>query len=125
MRGLLLDVYNDHVSEVEANSLESYYHLLGCRSITYMELEIEGKWYDVVCDDEALFVESPKISAVNALGETMLVGNLIILGLAGKGFSNHSTDLTDEDILRIQSSIRRIPTKLHPEGYQMLCNVRC
>lgn len=90
-----------------------------------MELEIEGKWYDVVCDDEALFVESPKISAVNALGETMLVGNLIILGLAGKGFSNHSTDLTDEDILRIQSSIRRIPTKLHPEGYQMLCNVQC
>ena len=89
-----------------------------------MELEIEGKWYDVVCDDEALFVESPKISAVNALGETMLVGNLIILGLVVSGSSTHSADLTDEDILRIRNSIRRIPTRLHPEGYHMLCNVR-
>lgn len=124
MRALLLDVYNDQVSEVETDGLESYYHLLGCQNVTYMELEIEGKLYDVICDDEALFVESPKISAVNALGETMLVGNLIILGLVVSGASTHSTDLTDEDILRIRSNIRRIPTRLHPEGYHMLCNVR-
>lgn len=125
MRGLLLDVYNDQVSEVEANGLESYCHLLSCRNVTFIELEISGKYYDVICDDEGLFVESPKISAVNELGEAMLVGNLLILGLAVKRFSTHSTDLTAEDILRIQSSIRRIPTRLHPEGYQMLCNVRC
>lgn len=118
--GVLLDAYNDMtvVMTVEAE-LQSYYTMLDCSCIDIVSRKIGGKWFDIVCDDEGLLVDDPKISAINNLGRPMLVGNLFIVKHKGDDIGS----LTEKDIEHVMKHIQVMYTKNHPEGYMMLTQV--
>lgn len=121
MKALLLNVQENRVEQVNPCGLEDYYKSIGCRTIDIANRSIAGKRYDIICDDEGLFVEDPKISAIDGLGQPMLVGNLIIAGEADA--DGNLTDLSDADIEHIQANIKMIRTRKRPQGYYMLRQV--
>lgn len=121
MRGLLLNVVEDKVRIVEANGLDDYYRLMGCSVIDITQRKIAGKYYDIICDDEGLLKENPKISAITHMGQPVLVGNLIIAGEADA--DGNLTDLLDTDILHLYRNIHFFRTTNHLEGYNILCEV--
>ena len=121
MRGLLLDVMQNKVEVVEANGLDDYYRLIGCSLIDITQRKIAGTYYEIICDDEGLLKENPKISAINDMGQPMLVENFIIAGEADE--DGNLTDLLDADIKHIRENIHHMGTRNYPEGYKMLCQV--
>lgn len=118
MKGLLLDIKNNKTQVVEAEGLEQYYELLDCHLIDIVQRRIDRKRFEIICDDEGLFKEDYKISAINNLGEPMLVGSLLICGKADT--EGELTSLTDEEITYIKERIQTMYTRNHPEGYLML-----
>ena len=117
MRALLLDAEERKVKEVEANGLEDYYKMIDCRMIDIVNRSIGNKRYNIICDDEGLLKDNITISAINKDWQEMLVGNLIICGLAKQG---ELTSLTDEDIAHIKKKIIQVRSMLKPEGYPIL-----
>ena len=47
MKAVLLDVMNDKVEVVDAEELEDYYKLIGCRTIEIVNWEIMGRRFDI------------------------------------------------------------------------------
>ena len=78
MQMLLLDVHKNEVKMVEANGLEDYYNLIGCRTIDIIRRRIGDVEVEIVIDDEGMLVDNPKISAVDITGTPMLCGNLLV-----------------------------------------------
>ena len=94
-----------HVCEIP-DSLEGYYELLGCETIDIVSRKIGGKYYDIVCDDEGLFKDDFSVSMVDADGNGLLVGKLLICNHDGDG---NEVGLSDDDIDNItQHLVRRI-----------------
>jgi hypothetical protein len=121
MKTLLLNVKENKVEVLDVEgTLEEYYERLDCRCIDIQLRSIAGRNYDIVCDDEGLLVDNPRISAINNYGETMLVGNLMFFHNDGMG---NLTGLKDEDIRHLLNNIQHMYTRKCPEGYKML--VRC
>ena len=118
MTGLLLDIKNNKTQVVEAEGLEQYYELLDCSLIDIVQRRIGRKRFEIICDDEGTFKEDYKISAINNLGQPMLVGSLLICGRAD--MEGELTSLTDDEITYIKERIQKMCTKTHPEGYLML-----
>ena len=118
----LIDVKNDDISVVQADGLEDYYKLIDCRCIDIVSRRIGDKVYDIICDDEGLYSENPRVSAVDSALEPMLVGNLLIAGLADE--EGHLTSLARADIKHIITRVHTAKTKDCPEGYPILtdCN---
>lgn len=121
MKALLLNVQENRVEQVNPCELEDYYELIGCKTIDIANRSIAGKRYDIICDDEGLLVENHKISAIDGLGQPMLVGNLIIAGEADA--EGNLTALSDADIEHIQANINMMRTRKCPKRYCMLCQV--
>lgn len=118
MQTLLLNVFDENVRVMEINDeLDEYYKLLNCSMIDIVSRKIGGKWFDIVCDDEGLLKDDPKISAINDMGEPMLVGNLIFLHNDGYG---EMVGLDDADIKHLKDHIEVMCTVNHPFGYPML-----
>lgn len=122
IKGVLLDIKNNNVEVVDfVPTLDNYYRMLHCDTIDIVSKKIgvrNGRVFDIVCDDEGLFKEDNKISAINDLGKPMLVGSLLILGLADE--EGKETSLTVNDALYVQRFIQKMCTYKHPEGYMML-----
>lgn len=59
------------------DSLQRYYELIDCRCIDIVERKVGGRWFDIICDDEALLKEDLCVTAMDKNGESMLCGNLI------------------------------------------------
>ena len=102
IRGILLDVdtgdARGHVEDIEIeDSLEEYYRILKCDTIDIVTRKIDGKTFNIVCDDNGLFKENPRVSAVNSHGEPVLVGNLFICNNDGPVL----TSLSDDDVSHI------------------------
>lgn len=97
MRGLLIKGMT--VTEVQASELEDYYRLMEIDTIDIVAREINGKYYDIICDDEALLKDKPIPTVFDSDKQPMIFGNIIIAGLADE--TGNMTDLTDEDIDRI------------------------
>ena len=98
MRAYLLDVHNNRARVVEVGDeerLEQYYQLLNCSLIDITSRQIEGKYFDIVCDDEGLYNEPVIVSALDSNGEPALCGSLLFCNYDGEG---GETSLTDEDI---------------------------
>lgn len=118
MKTILLNVKENKVENVNCeDSLEEFYRLIGCDCIDITMRKIGGRWFDIVCDDEGLLKDDMKISAINDMGQPMLVGNLL--------FFNHDSEgnllpLSDEDCYHINKYIQTMYTRKHPEGYMML-----
>lgn len=121
MKAVLLDVMNDKVEVVDAEELEDYYKLIGCRTIEIVNWEIMDRRFDIVCDEEGLFFENPKISSIDDKGNVMSVGNLVVCGEADDNVK--LTSLSDEDVRHIMENIKIVPTKFYPDGYRMICHV--
>lgn len=118
MKMLLLDVQNDKVEVVNAGGLDDYYRLLSVDLVDIVSRKIGGEYYEIICDDEGLLKANPKISAINNLGEPMLVGSLLIAG--GVDIEGNLEPLEDEDVEYVMQFIQKMYTRLHPEGYLML-----
>ena len=118
MKMVLLNVYEDFAKVVEVeDKLEDFYKNLDCDCIDIVQRKIGGKWFDVMCDDEGLYRSDQKISAINDMGQPMLVGNLMFFKHDEAG---NTIGLEAEEIEHIQRYIQTMCTRNHPEGYKML-----
>lgn len=104
------------------DSLDTFYQLLHCRVIDIVTRRIGfgrgSRVFDIICDEEGALIEDPLISAIDDYGDAMLVGSLLIVGLADD--EGELTDLTDADIKHIRKHVMPLSTRRHPEGWQML-----
>ena len=103
-----------------ADDLDTFYDLLHCRTIDIVtrKIGVRGRPFDIICDDEGIFVDDPRISAIDNLGRAMLVGALLIVGPADD--EGEITSLTSADIRHIRKRVTHLGTRRHPEGWQML-----
>lgn len=118
MKSILLDVYNNKAQVVNPEGLEDYYNMIDCSTVDIVRRKIGRKWFEIICDDEGTFKEDCKISAIDNFGNVMLVGNLIICGLADS--EGELTDLSYSDVKYIRERIQCLSTRRHPKGYLML-----
>lgn len=116
MKYLMLDVENRDVKMVEANGLDDYYKLIGCRSIDIISRTIGDVRVEIVLDDEGALVEQPKVSAIDVIGQPMLFGNLLIASdrVTDDG---ELTELTDIEVEEIMGNIATITTSVYKEPY--------
>lgn len=103
MKCLLLDVkkgcrYVDVKSEDSCGRLDEYYNLIGCKCIDIVSRNINGKYYDIICDDEALLKENPMPSMIDENGKISLCGNLLICNCDDDG---NEVSLLRDDLDRI------------------------
>lgn len=76
------------------NGLESFYKIIDCDLIEIVQIEVEGKFYDVICDEEFLLKEKP-VPTLFIDNENVLCGNLIFTTCDEDG---KTQGLTDTDI---------------------------
>lgn len=112
-KALFLDTVNKATRVVDVSTLEDYYKLIGCRCIDIVTRKIGRKVYDIICDDEGTFVDDPLISAIDDVGRVMLVGNLIVCGLADD--EGELTSLSPEDIRYIKKRVQTLDTRRHED----------
>lgn len=119
LRGVLVDVENEKVSVIEIpDDLDEFYKILNCSCIDIVVRRIGHKPFNIVCDDEGLFKDPQKISAIDNLGQVQLVGNLFIVG--GAVDDGELTGLTKTEAAFILSKVQRMGTRKFPAGYPML-----
>ena len=122
IKGVLLDVEKNTVEKVEFEpTLENYYKMLNCDMIEIATRKIgvkNGRVFAIVCDEEGALKEDPKISAINDIGEAMLVGSLLIVGEADD--DGNETSITDSDADFIIGKVQDMSTRLYPNPYKML-----
>ena len=122
LRGVLVDVKNETASVAEIpDDLDEFYRILNCDCIDIVVRSIGGRFrkkFNIVCDDEGLYKNPQKISAINNMGQPQLVGNLFIIGdLDPEG---NLLSLTEYDEAYILSKVQKIGTTKFPAGYPML-----
>lgn len=81
MRMVYLDVVNGEVKTVDVDpKLSTYYKLLDCDCIEMPERRIgvrSKKYFTIICNESGLLKDRPIPSAIDNLGNIMLVGNLL------------------------------------------------
>ena len=116
MKMLLLDVKNREVKMVEANELDDYYRLIGCRTIDIVSRSIGDVRVEIVIDDEGALVDKPKASAIDIDGTPMLFGNLLVA--SGRVTDDGElTELTELEIIELMNNIATITTSVYKESY--------
>ena len=116
MKFLFLDVKNREVKMVEANDLEDYHRLIGCRTIDIVSRTIGDVKVEIVLDDEGALVNNPKVSAIDIDGTPMLFGNLLVA--SGRVTEDGElTELTQEEVDEIMDNIATITTSVYKEPY--------
>ena len=122
MKMLFLDVKNKNVSMVEANELEDYYRLIGCRTIDIVSRAIGDVRVKIVLDDEGGLFDYPKVSAIGIDGTPMLFGNLLIA--SGRVTEDGElTELTEYEVDEIMENIATITTSVYKESYPVFVEV--
>ena len=120
IKGILIDVENEKAECIEVEStLGEYYRILNCETIDIVRRKIGRKELNIICDDEGLLKDEPKISAIDNLGGVMLVGNLFIVS----GIVDDNCDLvslTNEETEYIMQRVQKMYTRNFPNGYPML-----
>lgn len=116
MKMFLLDVYNNEQKVVEVNGLEDYYKYIGCDLIDIVRRTIGGLTVEIICDDEGLYKENPKPSAIDKMGNVALVGNLLLA--SGTVIEGNLTELAEEEIEHLKKMLISICTKQHKESYK-------
>ncbi len=118
MKMLLLDVYKNEVKMVEANGLDDYYNLIGCRCVDIIHRRIGDVEVEIVCDDEGALVDKPKISAVDILGNPALYGNLLVA--SGRVTEDGElTELTAEEVDVILFNVTEVSTPVYTNPYKI------
>lgn len=118
MKFLFLDVYNNRLEMVEANCLKDYYKLIGCRTIDIVSRKIGDIDVEIVIDDEGALVRTPKVSAVDIIGQTSLYGNLLVA--SGRVTEDGElTELTQDEIDSILENVTEVTTGYYKEPYRI------
>lgn len=116
MKYLLLDVKNREVKTVEANGLDDYYKIIGCRTIDIISRSIGDVRIEIVIDDEGALVKNPKVSGISIDGTPMLCGNLLVA--SGRVTEDGElTELTEAEIDEIKDNVAMITTSIYKEPY--------
>ena len=116
MKMLLLDVENREVKLVEANGLDDYYRLIGCRTIDIVSRTIGDVKVEIVCDDEGAIIDKQKVSAIDIDGTPMLFGNLLVA--SGRVTEDGElTELTKAEVDEVMDNIATITTSVYKEPY--------
>lgn len=119
---ILIDMEKDIFGMVDIpNDLETFYKILGCRCIDIVQRRIGAhckKTFEIICDDEGLFKEPQKISAIDNLGQVQLVGSILIVGNADT--EGNLTSLSAHDVNYLLSKIQLLVTKNFKNGYPIL-----
>ena len=116
MKMLLLDVENKEIKMVEANGLNDYYELIGCRCIDIVRRTIGDVEVEIVIDDEGALVNQPKISAISPEGTPILYGNLLVA--SGRVTDDGElTELDEDEIDEIMDNVATITTSVYTEPY--------
>lgn len=122
MKMLLLDVEKRDVKMVEANGLDDYYKIIGCRYIDIIHRRIGDVEVEIVLDDEGLLVENPKPSAISVDGTPWLFGNLLIA--SGRVTDDGElTELTEYEVDEIMDNVATISTSVYTEPYPVFVEV--
>ena len=122
MKMLFLDVHNNRIKMVNANGLDDYYELIGCRTIDIIHRRIGDVEVEIVLDDEGCLVKNPKVSAISIDGAPMLFGNLLIS--SGRVTDDGElTELTKEEVYGIMDNLATITTSVYPEPYKVFVEV--
>ena len=93
----------------EADTLNEYYHVLGCQCIDMVAIDVDGYSYDVVCDDEGLFRE-PMVPTLYISEEQVLFGSLAFVKIDEEGYT---VGLDKEDIEKLLHYIEDQKDDLH------------
>lgn len=111
VKGYLINVETGNFGpvEVDDSNFENYYTLLNIDTYDIVTRTIGGKEYTIVCDDEGLLKESPRISAIDKEQKPMLVGNLFICKTDYR--SGNLKSLTDKDFSMITSKVQHAVTE--------------
>lgn len=118
-RLLLLDVKDGTgFKEVECGKLADYYKNLKCSTFDITCRKINGKIFDIFCDDEGLFEEHPIPSAIYPSLEPALVGNLIFAHHDSEG---NTTSISDEDIALIKDHSVYAVDADNAKTWEMVC----
>ena len=119
--GYLIDAVNGTAAPVTiGKNLSSYYQVLHCDTIDIVSRKIGGRPYLIICDDEGLLKDKPKITAIDKKANFMLVGSLLIVNDAPDG---EIASLTDKDIDHIKSFVRLQQTFSDPPFHPILHKV--
>lgn len=118
MKFLLLDVKNREIKTVEANGLDDYYKIIGCRTIDIISRSIGDVRVEIVIDDEGALVEHPKVSAISIDGTPMLFGNLLVAS-SRVTEDGELTELTEKEVDEIKDNVATITTSVYKEPYQV------
>ena len=111
--GYLINAHERKHERVEFKpKLENYYEMLKCECIDIITRKIGNKAFDIIVDDEGLFVQDPIQSGLTFSKKEVveqLVGNLLVVGKADCEGKEQS--LTDEDVELIRQNVRIYVTK--------------
>ena len=122
LRGVLVDVENEKVRVVEIpDKLDEFYKILNCRCIDIVARRIGWRTvrrFNIVCDDEGLYKDPQKISAIDNMGQPQLVGNLFIVG--GTDEEGNLISLSEAEADYVLGYALQLGTKNFPAGYPML-----
>ena len=123
MKILLLDVENKEIKMVEANGLDDYYELIGCRCIDIVRRTIGDVEVEIVLDDEGALVNQPKISAISPEATPMLYGNLLVA--SGRVTDDGElTELDEDEVEAILTwNVATITTSIYKEPYPVFVEV--
>lgn len=87
------------------DDLQVFYDIIGCECIDIVKRKIGDNYYNIICDDEGLFVENPIISLAHPTDMYQTIhGNVIITGIEDE--NGNLTSLTKIDIVKIKSSLK-------------------
>ena len=107
---------------VEANGLDDYYELIGCRCIDIVSRTIGDVEVEIVLDDEGTLVNQPKISAISPEGTPMLYGNLLIA--SGRVTDDGElTEINGAELDELMDNIATITTSIYKEPYPVFVEV--
>ena len=117
--GLLVDVENEEAKVIEIDDdLDEFYRVLNCDTIDIVRRKIGRKAFNIICDDNGMFKDKPKISAIDNWGDVMLVGNLFIV--SGEDNEGDLVSLTQAEIRYILLRTETLSTRNFPNGYPMI-----
>ena len=121
--GVLLDVQNEKFEAIEIDdTLDELYRVCNCTCIDMPIRTIGNKKLTCIVDDEGLLNDAPKISAINNLGNVMLVGNIFIV--SAENVDGELVSLTETEAVYVMKRIQKLYTRNYPNGYPILtqCN---
>lgn len=122
MKGFLIDPYKRIARVVDFNDdLHEYYRMLHCELIDIVVRKIGGIPYNIVCDDEGAYRQDVRVSAMDDIGSSMLVGAILVAGMDdGEG---NLLGLEAEDVMNIRRHMCHYASVKHPEGWDILTDL--